>query len=119
MNILRKIWNPAKAASLLICLMSLPVLGEEPTQKPTFEEYLRSLAMTRDEINETVKTFAPNSFLWMNRWRRDPVLGYVERDYELLPGPASLTPETWKWPGGIDGSGVVVKIQANGARKAL
>gem|GEM_PF-220546 len=112
------VFNSAKAVSLLVGLMSLPVCGQVAEQKPTFEEYLRSLAMSREKIDEAVETFSPGKFLWMNRWRRDPVLGYVEQDYEELP-PAAVAQEKWKWAGGIDGSGVVIRINPNGARQSF
>lgn len=110
-----------KAATLLhslIWLISLPAWGQSVQQKPTFEEYLRSLATTRAAIDEAVKTFCPGQYLWLSRWKRDPVLGYVEQDYEDWP-PAVVPDGPWKWAGGIDGSGVVVKIQPNGARQSF
>ena len=83
---MRNMISVVKLFSTLICLMSLPVYGQDAEQKPTFEEYLRGLAMTREKIDEAAKTFSPGKFLWMNRWRRDPVLGWVEQDYEQTSG---------------------------------
>src|SRR5262249_20798571 len=78
----------------------------------SFEEFLRSLAVSREVIAKSGKS--PFVVPGWNRWQFDPELGWVERNYEVPQGsgPGRLD-------GGIDGSGIVVTVQANGARKAF
>ena len=85
------LWVPA------ICLMVPARLSAQATEKPSFEQYLKESAVTRELIDR---------FLRGPSWARfDPELGYVLGNY--LPSD------------GIDGSATLSTIQSNGARTSF
>jgi hypothetical protein len=83
----------------VFCLLSLPLsVAEEPEpKKPSFEEYLRQSAVSKEVINRFLK--GPS-------WAQyDPELGYILGKY--LPRD------------GIDNSATISTVQANGARTSF
>jgi hypothetical protein len=78
---------------------------------PSFTEFLQAGAVTKEAIDSSLRG--------RTRWKLDPVLGTVERDYEVPGGGIPLVPGGFHLPAGIDGSAIVVTIQPNGARTAF
>ena len=83
--------------AILFLLPALPSQAGEVAVKPSFEEYLRQSAVTREVID---------GFLHGPSWAQfDPGLGYILGNY--LPSD------------GIDRSATISTVQANGARTSF
>lgn len=80
-----------------LCLIGMPLLAADTAKKPSFEEYLRESAVSKETIDR---------FLQGPSWAQfDPELGYILGNY--LPQD------------GIDGSATISTVQANGARTSF
>lgn len=80
-----------------LCLLGMPLLAADTAKMPSFEEYLRESAVSKETIDR---------FLQGPSWAQfDPELGYILGNY--LPQD------------GIDRSATISTVQANGARTSF